>query len=67
MISFFAVDDGTHGRRGLGGHNQSANVAPQTKIAHVSEPKFKQTNQRDGEVFEASGKRDSLDNEFETF
>jgi methyl-accepting chemotaxis protein len=67
MISFFAVDDGTHGRKGLSGQRPGVNVTAQPKIAHMSEPKFKQTSQPDGEVFEATGKRDSLDNEFETF
>jgi methyl-accepting chemotaxis protein len=67
MISFFTVDDGTHGRRGLGSHKPGANVAAQPKISHVAEPKFKQAPQPDGEVFEATGKRDSLDNQFETF
>jgi len=62
MISFFSVDDGTHGRRGSAVRAQS-----QPKIAHVAEPKFKQTKQPDGVAFEATGKRDSLDNEFETF
>ena len=62
MISFFAVDEGNHGRRGSAVRAQS-----QPKIAHVAEPKFKQTKQPDGVAFEATGKRDSLDNEFETF
>ncbi len=62
MISFFTVDDGTHGRRSSG-----ARVQSQPKIAHVAEPKFKRAPQLDGEVFEATGKRDSLDNQFETF
>jgi methyl-accepting chemotaxis protein len=67
MISFFTVDDGTHGRRGSGGHKSGANVTAQPKIAHVAEPKFKQAPQPDGKVFEATGKRDSLDHEFESF
>lgn len=66
MISFFSVDDGTHGRNYVSVKGQGA-VKSQAKIAQVAEPKFKQTRQPDGEVFEATGKRDSLDNEFETF
>ena len=67
MISFFSVDDGTHGRSGSGYRNAGDKVKAQVKIAHVSEPQFRQARQPDGDVFEASGKRDSLDNEFETF
>ena len=68
MISFFAVDGGSHGRHRTAASNRSAGAgSSQPKIAHVAEPKFKQTQQQDGEVFEAAGKRDSLDNEFETF
>jgi len=67
MISFFAVDDGTHGRLGRGSQQSAQKSSAQVKIAHVSEPQFKQTRQPDGDVFEATGKRDSLDNEFETF
>jgi methyl-accepting chemotaxis protein len=66
MISFFSVDDGTHGRNYISVKGQGA-VKSQAKIAQVAEPKFKQTRQLDGEVFEATGSRDSLDNEFETF
>ncbi len=67
MIAFFRVDDGTHGQRFKRELNSSAHRSSQVKIAHAGEPKFKQGRQPDGEVFEATGKRDSLDNEFETF
>ena len=67
MIAFFSVDDGTHGQRFQRGENSTNNRPSQVKIAHVGEPQFKQTRQPDGEVFEATGKGDSLDNEFETF
>lgn len=67
MMTFFDVDDGTHGHRGSGSHNTSAKRTTQIKIAHVDEPKFRQARQPEGDVFEAAGKRDSLDNEFETF
>ncbi len=67
MISFFTVDDGTHGSRRSARNSSGANVTAQPKIAHVAEPNFKQAAQPDGEVFEATGKRDSLDHQFETF
>ncbi len=67
MIAFFSVDDGTHGQRFQRGENSASKRPSQVKIAHVAEPQFKQTRQPDGDVFEATGKRDSLDNEFETF
>ena len=65
MISFFVMDDGTHGRSF--GKRGGGAAKSQTKIAHVAEPKFKQAPQQDGEVFETTGKRDSLDHEFESF
>ena len=68
MIAFFVVDEGTHGRnRSAQGTRIGGLPKSQPKIAHVNEPKFRQAPQRGGDVFEATGKRDSLDNEFETF
>lgn len=67
MISFFVMDEAVGSRAHLAsGVGQSVKKTAQQKIAHV-EPKFKATHQDDGEIFEATGKRDSLDNEFETF
>lgn len=67
MISFFVMDEGTHGRNRASGSRVGGAAKGQPKIAHVAEPRFKPTPQQDGEVFEATGKRDSLDNQFETF
>jgi methyl-accepting chemotaxis protein len=67
MIAFFSVDDGVHGQRFQRGEASPNKRPSHLEIAHVAEHHFKQTRQTDGEVFEATGKRDSLDNEFETF
>jgi methyl-accepting chemotaxis protein len=68
MISFFNVNEGTNARMSMGQKTSASNfIAKQAKITHVAEPRFKPTPQQDGEVFEATGKQDSLDNEFETF
>jgi methyl-accepting chemotaxis protein len=66
MMSFFRLNEGTYGASHLD-NTGSGPVKTQPKIAHVSEQRFKPTPQQDGEVFEATGKHDSLDNEFETF
>ena len=68
MIAFFVLDDGSNGR------NRSSHIASsgkavkkQPKIAHVAEQAFKPMSPQKGEAFEAYGKRDSLDSEFESF
>ncbi|MDT8442676.1 MAG: methyl-accepting chemotaxis protein [Desulfuromonadales bacterium] len=66
MISFFVMDEGTHGRSRSVVSGQSHRPVAQPKIAHV-ESNFKPTPKVDGDVYEASGKRDSLDSEFESF
>ncbi len=67
MISFFVINEAVGSRTRVAvGAGQPARPAAQPRIAHV-EPTFKATPQDDGEAFEASGKRDSLDNEFESF
>ena len=68
MIAFFVLDDGTYGRnRGSHGSSRGVSVKKQPKIAHVAKQNFKPTSQKSGEAFEAYGKRDSLDSEFESF
>jgi len=68
MIAFFILDEGTHGRnRAVQGSGSGGAFNKQPKIAHVAQNTFKPTTQPKGEAFEAYGKRDSLDNEFETF
>ena len=65
MISFFAVD-AAGGQTRVAAPGVAKPAAPQAKIASDT-PTFKTTPQGDGEVFEASGKKDTLDKEFETF
>jgi methyl-accepting chemotaxis protein len=65
MISFFVMEEGSHRLNRTSAGSRKANTQPE--IAHVDEPRFKPTPQQDGEVFEAIGKRDSLDSEFETY
>jgi methyl-accepting chemotaxis protein len=67
MISFFVMNEtsGSYARTAVNA-GQPTRPAGQPKIAHV-EPTFKPTPQADGETFEAKGKQDSLDNEFESF
>lgn len=69
MIAFFRVDEGTLGRKGVvsSAQKQAGRAQGQPKIAHVAEVKFKPTPHKEDDVFEATGKRDSLDNEFESF
>ncbi len=67
MIAFFRIAE-KMSARARDGHGKVAHckpVANQPKIAHVNSS-F-QPKKQGGEVFEASGKRDALDNEFETF
>jgi methyl-accepting chemotaxis protein len=68
MIAFFNVDNGMTSRvRRVQDAAPTANpVAAQAKIAHVA-PTFQPKAQQDGEVFEASGKRDALDQDFEQY
>jgi methyl-accepting chemotaxis protein len=68
MISFFNVDEGMAGG-GRIGQNKAADhtmASKQPKIAHVA-PSFQAKPQQDGEIFEATGKKDSMDNEFEEY
>lgn len=70
MISFFTINESAQSRT-------QTNIAPaqagggftvaHPKIAHVVEPTFKPNGSQSGEVFEASGKRDSFDNDFEKY
>ena len=72
MISYFKVDAAMGGRRRqmqvqsapVEGQQQSV---VQPKLAHAAGPVFQSNAKSDGEVFEASGKRDALDNQFEEF
>jgi len=66
MIAFFRVAEGISSSTRVGhGKVASGKPASQPMIAHVNSS-F-QPKRQGGEVFEATGKRDSLDNEFETF
>jgi len=68
MISFFTVDDGTYGSSRTGrSAGKRGGDHTQPKIGHVIPQNFNKSAKQDGEVFEASGKRDSLDSEFESF
>lgn len=69
MISFFVMDEGTDGRTRLSQVNEAGrSVTSQPKIAHVQSEAFRPSpQQQENKVFEATGKRDALDSEFETF
>jgi len=69
MVSFFVVDGGSQGfkRASAADKNSRPVKRQQPKIAHVAKQAFKPTPHRGGEMFEATGKRDSLDSEFEAF
>jgi methyl-accepting chemotaxis protein len=68
MISFFNVGEGMVGsvRAGNSRSGGSNLAARQPKIAHVA-PTFQAKLQPEGEIFEATGKKDSMDNEFEEY
>jgi len=68
MISFFVLDGRAHGLNRISHDNRSGgNANTQLKDAQLGESTFKPASQQKGETFEATGKRDSLDNKFETF
>ena len=68
MISFFAVGEQSHRlNRATFESKSKRTLKAQPKIAHYNEPAFTSTHQQPDETFAATGKRDSLDNEFETF
>ena len=54
---------GRIGQNKPAGHTMAAK---QPKIAHVA-PTFQAKPQQAGEIFEAAGKKDSMDNEFEEY
>ncbi|MCK4509315.1 MAG: HAMP domain-containing protein, partial [Desulfuromonadales bacterium] len=63
MISFFKVAEGMSDHERV---EQGRSEINHPKIAHAASS-FQTAPQPDGEVFEAAGKHDSLDNQFETF
>jgi len=63
MVSFFIVDDARSGRARSGSGRAAA---PQAKIAHAA-PSFQTNVKQDDESFEVSGKKDSLDQDFEEY
>ncbi len=69
MISFFILDEGTHGRTRMSLSNNAAQQTPQAatqaRISHVKS-EF-ESKQEEGQPFEAKGQKDSLDNDFESF
>ena len=69
MISFFTVNS-AHAV-GYSGSSSSSHQGigdqAQSRLSHVSERVFRESQKAAGDVFEASGKSDNLDNEFESF
>jgi len=63
MIAFFIVDDSRSGHARVG---SGIAAAPQPKITHAA-PSFQPAMQRDEEIHEVSGKKDTFDQDFEEY
>ena len=68
MVAFFKIDEKAQSRRRPATANQDGIVKKsQPRIAHAADPVLKSPPRSSQGAFNATGKEDSLDNEFETF
>ena len=68
MVAFFKIDDDVLNRRRAEiGQQDDAAQELQPRIAHEEEPELMSFSQTGRQTAEANGKKDPLDNEFETF
>ncbi len=68
MVAFFKIDENVQSRQRPAIVNQD-DVAKesQPRIAHETDPVLESPSQSEQKTYDATGKQDSLDNEFETF